>query len=568
MSYKVKFGFTVQLSLFLASLLLSSITFATPITEGIQSYLGTGSLSPEHKQRLADDITRYRTADNLWDVLRDEFSLPHYENNPIIQEKIDWYMNNQDYLLRATTRAAPYLYYISQQVKKRHLPAELVLLPIIESAYNPFSTSPVGAAGVWQLMPNTAIGLGVHQEWGYDGRRDVIASTRGALNYFAYLQSFFEGNWLLAIAAYNTGEGNVLAAIRRNIRDGRDTDFWSLPLARETRDYVPMLLALAIIISHPEKYPIYFPPIRNAPYLGQVDIGSQITLKYAATLAGIPYQKIIALNPGCSRLATSKSTQYKLVLPIENIEQFTDNLTRSPLSPPVDWTHYRVKTGDTLASVSRKFNMEPTSLRRMNHLAINKSTLRPGSTLLIPNNSSNTTSDKDDVIDDVDVTTVASNPAPDVPTRVAEPIEHKVIESHPVIVADSRSRYTLQPGDTIYMVRKSDTITSIAKRFRVTTNTLTSANNLTFGKVTPGKQIIVPTHIIATAPIRTRIATAKSHHKINNGDTVYLVRRGDTIEKIARRFHSSPASIRLTNLVDNSSISEGDRLIIPAHIRG
>ncbi len=237
-----------------------SVSYALPNTEGIQVYQNNVHLSPEHKQKLADDISRYRNADNLWDVLREEFTLPHYEDSPAVQAKIEWYMNNQDFLLRSTTRAAPYLYYILQQVKKRHLPAELVLLPIIESGYNPFSLSNAGASGIWQLMPDTASGLGVKRDYWFDGRRDVISSTRAALNYLAYLQSFFEGNWLLAIAAYNTGEGNVLSAIKRNIRDGYDTDFWSLPVAQQTKDYVPSLLAVATIISRPDLYPVYLPP--------------------------------------------------------------------------------------------------------------------------------------------------------------------------------------------------------------------------------------------------------------------------------------------------------------------
>ncbi|HEX4045658.1 MAG TPA: transglycosylase SLT domain-containing protein, partial [Gammaproteobacteria bacterium] len=258
-----------------------------PSAEGIQTYHKSMHLSPEHKQKLADDISRYYYADDLWDVLRESFTLSHYESHPAVQEKINWYMNNQGILQRSAARAAPYLYYISQQVKKRHLPAELVLIPIVESGYNPFSLSHMGAAGIWQLMPNTATGYGVKQDLWYDGRRDIIVSTKAALNYLAYLQNFFEGNWLYALAAYNTGEGNVLSAIKRNVRDARHIDFWSLPVARETKDYVPSLLALAIIISHPERYPVKLPPVRNAPYLAEIDIGTQINLKYAASLAGI-----------------------------------------------------------------------------------------------------------------------------------------------------------------------------------------------------------------------------------------------------------------------------------------
>lgn len=561
MLQKAKTGYLVHVILLLCSILFS-LPVCAATSEGIQVYQGGGNLSPEHKQKLADDITRYRNADNLWDVLRDEFSLPHYEDNPIIQEKIEWYMNNQDYLLRSATRAAPYLYYISQQVKKRHLPAELVLLPIIESGYNPLSTSPVGAAGVWQLMPDTASGLGVRQDWWYDGRRDVIASTRAALNYLAYLQSFFEGNWLLAIAAYNTGEGNVLSAIRRNIRDGRDTDFWSLPVARETRDYVPMLLALAVIISHPDRYPVYFPPVRNAPYLGQVDVGSQISLKYAAQLAGISYSKIVQLNPGYNRHSTSKSAQYKLVLPIENVEQFTDNLTHSPLNPPIDWTHYRVKPGDTLASVSRKFKMTASALRRMNHLPASKNSLRAGTSLLIPNDQLADNQNENDASSSSSEQIVSITA--DRPRKSRQQADIVKIEA---ALETEKTAYSLQPGDTIYMVRSTDNIDKIAKRFHVDPDNLKQANGLRSGKLVSGKQIIIPTHIVASIPSQPKSKSGGSK-KVKPGDTIYMVRKGDTVEKIARRFHTSPAAIRITNLVDNSSISEGDKLVIPTHIRG
>lgn len=528
--------------------------FASPNGEGIQFYQKNLHLSPEHKQKLADDISRYRNADNLWDVLRDEFSLPHYEDSVAVQTKIEWYMNNQDYLLRSATRAAPYLYYILQQVRKRHLPAEIVLLPIVESGYNPFSQSIVGATGIWQLMPDTASGLGIKRDFWYDGRRDVIASTRGALNYLAYLQSFFEGNWLLAMAAYNTGEGNVLSAIRRNIRDGKDTDFWSLPVAQETKDYVPSLLALAVIISHPDQYPIYFPPVRNAPYLAQVDVGTQINLQYAASLAGISFRKIKQLNPGFNGPSTSRKGPYKLVLPIENVEQFTENLARTPLNRRINWFHYKVRTGDTLVSISKKFSTSVTELRKLNHLS--KNVLHHGANLLIPNKGQvqMAEEDADEAVTDVvpvkkETTVVAQNRKPSNETN----------ESY-----ESYAKYNLKPGDTIYMVRAKDSLQSIAKRFRVSSRLLKEANNLTGNMVKPGKELVVPTH----AAQSVAVASVFKGKSISPGDTVYMVRHGDTIEKIARKFHTTPAAIRLTNLVDNNSLSDGQSLIIPTHMRG
>lgn len=550
------------LILIFCCIITCGFTPSSQSVEGIQEYQNNVHLSPAHKQKLAEDITRYRNADNLWDVLRDEFSLSHYEESYAVQTKIEWYMNNQDYLLRSALRAAPYLYYISQQVRKRHLPAELVLLPIIESGYNPFSVSNMGASGIWQLMPDTATGLGVKHDWWYDGRRDVIASTSAALNYLAYLQSFFEGNWLLAMAAYNTGEGNVLAAIKRNIRDGRDTDFWSLPVAQQTRDYVPSILALAAIISHPHRYPVYLPPIRNAPYLAQVDVGMRINLKYAAMLAGISNHKLIQLNPGFNRPSTSSTGPYKLILPIENVEQFTENLSRSPLNRQINWVHYKVKSGDTLFSISKKFGTTANDIRKMNHLA--RFTVHTGTNLLIPHSG-------ELPIDEIEESTfptqemLADNePIKKAKSKMANK-NRKMEDIVPIIRNEKASTsYALQPGDTIYMVRAKDNLETIARRFHTSSKAIKQANKLKSSSVKQGKQLIIPTHVKILTH-KNKIPTSK---KIQSGDTIYMVRRGDTIEKIARKFQTTASSIRITNLIDNSSLSEGQSIVVPTHLRG
>lgn len=522
--------------------------------EGIQVYQKNLQASPDHVQQLANDVTRYRNADNLWDALREDFTLNHYENVPAVQEKIDWYMNNQDFLLRAASRAAPYLYYILQQAKQRHLPAELVLLPIVESGYNPFAISNMGATGIWQIMPDLASDLGIQKDWGYDGRKDIIVSTRGALNHLAYLQSFFAGNWLLAIAAYNTGEGNVLAAIRRNIRDGKDTDFWSLPVAQQTRDYVPSILALAVIISHPDQYPIYFPPVRNAPYLAQVEVGAKINLKYAASLAGISYTKVSQLNPGIKH---ESSRLNKLILPIENVEEFTENLARSPLRPQIDWVHYRVKSGDTLLAIAKKFNTTPNAIQKLNHLA--KNGFRHGLDLVIPNNPISASENSSGQI--IETASTSSNVNKNEMLEMPNDVK-KIRES--VEEADNSAaqvHLNLQPGDTIYMVRNKDTLDSIAKRFHVNPNTIRTVNHLRSASLKSGLQIVIPTH--------TAYASSEANPSdLQPGDTIYMVRHGDTIEKIAHRFHTTASAIRLTNFVEDASLSEGEKLVIPTHVKG
>jgi len=440
---------------------MNTILFAAPNPEGIQVYQKNMHLSIEHKKKLAADIYRYQNAKNIWDALRREFVLPHYEDNPQVMEQIEWFLSHQDYLLTTANRAAPYLYFILQQVHKRHLPAEVVLLPMIESAYNPFAYSTTGAAGIWQMMPKTASGFGIKQDWWYDGRRDIVASTRAALDYLAYLGSFFENNWLLSIAAYDTGEGNVLSAIRKNIREGQNTDYWSLPLAQETRIYVPRLLALAAIISHPDLYPIPFPVVNNAPYLAQVDIGSQIDLERAARLAGLSLKKLKALNPGHNRSTTDPHGPFKLVLPIENVQQFTENFARSPLGDPI---------------------------------------------------------------------------------------------------INNEKHYKMKPGDTLYMVRDHDSLQKIADRFRISAKILIAVNHL-FGsqQVNPGDKLIIPTHL-------SEEIHSQKKYQLAAGDTIYMIRPGDTIQKVAKRFHTSVSDIRVTNLLTNDKLQEGDRLVISTHL--
>ncbi len=428
----------------LSSALVNNASFASYNPEGIQVY---------PKEKLAGSMIHYQSTDNLWDLLRSEFSLAHYDNNPIVQDNIDYLMNDQDFIMHTALRSAPYLYFIHQQVKKRKLPIELVLLPMIESGYNPFIYSTAGAAGIWQMMPDTASGFGIKQDWWYDGRRDVVASTGAALDYLAYLFNFFDGNSLLAIAAYNSGEGAVMSAIRRNIREGKSTDFWSLPLPRETRTYVPRLLALAIIVAHPEHYPLRFPRVRNSPYLAQVDVGGQMDLKQAATFAGLSLKNLQQLNPGFNHLVTHPNGPYKLVLPIENVEQFMLHLANTSLSHHIDWTQYKIKSGDTLESVAKHFKTTSYALREINHLG--KHSLKKGMKLVIPHSIAS-----------------ISNEEP----------KHTYEE--------------MKSGDTLYMVRDNDTVEKIAEHFNLPPKMIYISNRLhSYSTLHSGDQLLIPTHL-------------------------------------------------------------------------
>ncbi|MGH8128034.1 MAG: transglycosylase SLT domain-containing protein, partial [Gammaproteobacteria bacterium] len=203
--------------------------------------------------------------ENLWAMLRKNFSLPD-GNEHRVEVQLAWYRNHPGYMVRTATRAQPYLYYIVQQLKKRHMPLDLALLPVVESAYDPFAYSYGRAAGLWQFIPSTGRLYGLHQNWWYDGRRDIVGSTNAALDYLQSLHDKFD-SWLLALAAYNSGGGTVEAAIRYNKRHGRATDFWHLNLPLQTRNYVPRLLAVRDLILDSSKYGITLPTIPDSPYL-------------------------------------------------------------------------------------------------------------------------------------------------------------------------------------------------------------------------------------------------------------------------------------------------------------
>src|SRR4030067_975735 len=238
---------------------------------------------------------------SVWEKSRRGFSLPDSEH-PGVKGDLYWFVNNPDYLLRTSIRAKPYLHFVLEEIKSRGMPTEIALLPIVESAYQPFAYSHGRAAGIWQFIPGTGRLYGLKQNWWYDGRRDVYAATRAALTYLQNLSEMFEGDWLLALAAYNSGEGTVARPGAKNRKLGKKTDFWSLKLPRETRGYVPKLLALATIVNDPDKFSSTMLDISNEPYFALVNTESQLDLALAAELAELSTDEIYQLNPGFHRL--------------------------------------------------------------------------------------------------------------------------------------------------------------------------------------------------------------------------------------------------------------------------
>jgi len=318
---------------------------------------------------------------DVWERIRNGFDLPDVEHKRIDQE-LRWFKRHPTYMKRVVERARPYLHYIIETVEAAGIPSELALLPIVESAFQPFAYSHGRAAGIWQFSPATGKRYGLKQNWWYDGRRDVHASTIAAVNLLENLHRNFNGDWMHALAAYNTGDARVKRSIRRNKRNGKPTDFFSLRLPKETRAYVPKLLALKKIINNPEAFGIELDEIPDQPYFEKVTLDSQIDLALAAEMAGLPLDDIYHLNSGYNRWATSPSGPYDLLIPVTHSEGFKEKLAEVPANKRIRWIRHRVRKGETLGTIAQKYHSSVRTIKRVNHLR--GKMIRVGRGLTIP----------------------------------------------------------------------------------------------------------------------------------------------------------------------------------------
>ncbi|GAB3275953.1 LysM peptidoglycan-binding domain-containing protein [Parahaliea aestuarii] len=381
-------------------------------------------------------------AEDLWQRLGDQLSW-QITNNDQVKAARQSFLQQDNYLDVITERSALYLYYIADEVEARGMPAEIALLPLVESTMDPFARSPNHAAGLWQIMPATGEHLGLTSNWWYDGRQDVRASTRVALDYLEALQADFDGDWLLTLAAYNSGAGRVNRAIAANEAAGKPTDYWSLPLPKETKRYVPKLLALSSIIGNPDRYGVELPPLPNDPAFVATPTGGQIELSRAAELAGVDEDLLRALNPGQLRWATAPNQAHELLLPPDAAPRFEEAVAELGSDERVRWEHYRIQRGDSLSSIARRFGTEVGLLRDTNHLRGNL--IRAGDTLLIPR----------------------GNPG-----------------------SGSLAKSGGTPRSHGYRVRKGDSLYRIAGRFKVSINDIISWNSLNPGAyLQPGQQL-------------------------------------------------------------------------------
>jgi membrane-bound lytic murein transglycosylase D len=454
--------------------------------------------------------------EDLFERIRRGFSLTDVEHRSIDQE-VSWFARHPDYLDRTFKRGERYLHYIVGELEKRGMPMELALLPIVESAFNPVAYSRARASGLWQFIPGTGKRYGLKQNWYYDGRRDVMASTDAALNYLQSLADEFDGDWMLAVAAYNSGEGRIEREVKRNLAAGKPIDFFSLKLPRETRAYVPKLLAMRRIVGDPTSHGLAFAPIPNQPYFTKVDIGGQLDLHVAAEIADMPKEELLALNPAFNHWVTDPDGPHHLLLPLDRQERFTAGIAALPPSERVKIVYHRVRRGDTLGGIADRYGVSVAALRTANK--IRGTTIHPGQDLLI------TAAPRGMDVRSGDL--LASND--DAPIR-----------------RNGSDKHIVRPGDTLW---------SIARTHGVTMDTLCDSNGLSRnGKLAVGQVLSIP----GTATLASADGGA-----VTSRSTTYIVRAGDTLAKIATRFRVRLSDLMNWNeLTKRSVIKPGQRLVM------
>lgn len=466
---------------------------------------------------LPDDLLA--DAGNLWDRVRSGFKLDLSLDNDRIATQRNWYAQHQAHLDRVTRRAARYLYHTVSEAEQRGLPTELALLPIIESAYDPFAYSRAHAAGMWQFIPGTGKIFGLKQNDKYDGRRDIIESTRAAYDFLSQLQARF-GSWELALAAYNAGPGAVQRAIDRNLNEGLPTDFWSLRLPSETMSYVPRFLAMAQLIKSPESFGLALKPVIDQPYFRVVETSGAIDLTEAASLAGLSLKELFQLNPGFSHWATDPEGPHRLLIPASLPADFVEQIAALPEPEKMAVDHYKVKNGDTLFKLAKRFGVTPAELKRMNNLKTNN--LKNGSTLVVSRARAGNT-------------------------------EFASVKAE---LFGKRFAMASSKATSRYKVRRGDTLSSVARKHGLSTQQLARMNGLKTRSHLRLGQVLKVTGKAAASRTATRAAGKGNTKRIS-----YEVRKGDTLFSIGKRYNVSVKQIRNWNNA-SKSIRPGQDLVI------
>ncbi len=428
----------------------SAARYALPGTPGGGSALGSVIVTNPLAPRTLDLTQR---PDDIWDRVRTGFAIPNIDT-PLVAEQQAWYLSHPEYLRRAVDRSSLYLYHVVQELNNRGMPTELALLPFVESAYNPMAYSRAHASGMWQFIPGTGKSYNLKQDWWRDERRDVVASTDAALTYLKAIYDM-HGDWHLALASYNWGEGSVKRAIERNQAAGLPTDYLSLSMPDETRNYVPKLQALKNIIANPAAFGVTLPKIDNQPYFVAIERSRDIDVRTAARLANMSLEDFQALNPSFNR-PVIRASGTPLLVPATRENDFRNGLASE--GPLATWQAHTVARKETVESIAAKYGMTAATLRGVNGIGA-KVRVRPGQGLLVQKKGPG----------DVNLRFASFNPPTDGGVLLTT-----AIQSTPV-----------------YVVKRGDTLASIARATAVPMDRLRAVNHLKGNTVAAGQKLLL-----------------------------------------------------------------------------
>lgn len=477
------------------------------VDEGLARFTLNGGVKIPSVESNASQSSTYRAElspqqqADLWDRIRMQLSL-EVPDNEQVQTHIDWYKSHPTYLDRISQQAAPFLYLIIEMIEERDLPVELALVPIVESAYDTFAYSHGSASGIWQFIPSTATSYGLDINWWYDGRRDIVASTETALDYLDRLSRTFNGDWLHALAAYNAGQGRVAGQIRRAENAGQPSDFWSLNLPRETQNYVPKILALASLLKDSEAHGVSWRYIANQPVTTVVELDNQIDLAQAAEMAGMSLRELHRYNSGYNRWATGPDGPHRLLLPLDNAEQFSQELAQTSPEDWMNWQRHQVQSGESLSRIAQRYGTTTRAIQQANNL--DDHMIRQGDHLLIP-----------------------------VSARSLEEYTLSATQRRNATQNQSRGNHRIN-----HQVASGDTLWDLSRTYGVPVRSLASWNNMAPGDfLRPGQTLTIwrqerPSNATDDSVVRA---------------VHYRVRSGDSLDRIANRFRVSIADIERWN---------------------
>lgn len=508
--------------------------------------------------------------DDLWQRIKNGYAMPESTSNLTAKHE-QWYSSRPDYVKRMVERSQRYLFHIVEEVEKRGMPTEIALLPMIESAYNPQAYSTSRASGIWQFVPSTGKFFGLKQNWWVDNRRNITFATDAALNYLQKLYGMF-GAWDLALAAYNAGEGTVGRAIERNRKLGLPTDYESLDLPAETKNYVPKLQAVKNLMTNPADYGLNIQTIANTPYFAKVSAPAQMDAHLAAKLAEISDDEFLALNPSYNRpVITNENKNLELLLPILSAQTFRTNLANYN-KPLVSWQTYFAKRGESVDKIASKFGIQLGKLRDVNNLpAHNK--MKKTATILVPNNNrADFNADKSKLAATTEplASTETNNLAGSEQTlsnQTSANIDMSGIQSASIqTVSDSDNGAEASAERKItHKVKKGEGLQSIAKQYGVSAKQIMAENSLKNQHIKAGQVLNIRTETSEKSTNNTKEKSSKNvaqSNKKSNKKQTYTVKRGDTLHSIADKFDVTVADLMRWNKKAGSNIQSGNKLNI------